>query len=149
MAGRKGTALMPHIAEFLRMARAISHHALAFSQSHWCSAKNSRFGKRMDNARLVYLKGRCGLGSRKLGLMWSFLELSSSSPFPSLSLTMTLSWLGALECAAVLTTPPARSSCLGARRSAAGSLHCFNWSSCLGGARDGGTCYYIELVKQR
>jgi hypothetical protein len=82
------------------MARAISHHALAFSQSHWCSAKNSRFGKRMDNARLVYLKGRCGLGSRKLGLMWSFLELSSSSPFPSLSLTMTLSWLGALECAA-------------------------------------------------
>ncbi|ONL98669.1 phosphoglycerate/bisphosphoglycerate mutase [Zea mays] len=59
------------------MAGAISHHALAFSQSHWCSAKNSRFGKRTGNARLVYLKGRCGSGSRKLGLMWASSSQSS------------------------------------------------------------------------
>ena len=59
------------------MAGAISHHALAFSQSHWCSAKNSRFGKRTGNARLVYLKGRCGSGSKKLGLMWASSSQSS------------------------------------------------------------------------
>lgn len=57
------------------MAGAISHHALASSQSHWCSVKNSIFEKRTGNVRLVYAKGSCGSVSRKLGLVWA-----SSSP---------------------------------------------------------------------
>jgi hypothetical protein len=71
------------------MAGAISHHALAFSQSHSCTAKNSRFGKRTGNARLVYLKGRCGSGSRKLGLMWASSSQSSVMEYHPMATTAT------------------------------------------------------------
>jgi len=56
------------------MAGVISHHGLAASwQSHWCSAKNSRFEKRTANVRW----GSCGSGSRKLGLVWASSSQSS------------------------------------------------------------------------
>lgn len=60
------------------MAGVLSHHALASSQSHWCSAKNYRFEKRTGSARLVYVKGSCGSGSRKLGLVWASSSQQSS-----------------------------------------------------------------------
>ncbi|PAN24896.1 hypothetical protein PAHAL_4G260100 [Panicum hallii] len=50
------------------MAGAISHHALASTQSCGWSAQNSRFEKRTGNVRLVY-EGSCRSGSRKLGLV--------------------------------------------------------------------------------
>ena len=59
------------------MAGVISHQALASSQSHWCRAKNSRFEKRAGSVRLVYVKGSCGSGSRKLGLVWASSSQSS------------------------------------------------------------------------
>ena len=50
------------------MAGAVSHHALASTQSYWLSAQNSRFQKRTSNVRLVY-EGSCRSGGRKLGLV--------------------------------------------------------------------------------
>uniref|UniRef100_A0A0A8Y5I0 phosphoglycerate mutase (2,3-diphosphoglycerate-dependent) n=1 Tax=Arundo donax TaxID=35708 RepID=A0A0A8Y5I0_ARUDO len=53
---------------WIRMAEAVSHHALVSAQSHQWNAKNSRFEKRRGNVQLVSV-GSCCSGSRKLGLV--------------------------------------------------------------------------------
>ncbi|RLM54711.1 2,3-bisphosphoglycerate-dependent phosphoglycerate mutase-like [Panicum miliaceum] len=65
---RSGNELESRGSRSRRMAGAISHHALASTQSCGWSAQNSRFEKRTGNVRLVY-EGSCRSGSRKLGLV--------------------------------------------------------------------------------
>ncbi|CAL5043713.1 unnamed protein product [Urochloa decumbens] len=50
------------------MAGAVSHHALASTQSYRWSAQSSRFGKRTGNVRWVREGSRC-YGGRKLGFV--------------------------------------------------------------------------------